>query len=104
MPKTEEKTAATKRAGFDDRGRAYKGVDPKTGERVTVVLSELKREFGPRRGEEIYIRVAEAAGLGGAFLRVDEYAPDVSLGGMDDEQAARVRDILAGRGDADEKE
>ena len=102
MPKAEEKTetkAAAQRPGFDEKGKPYKGVDPETGERRTVVLSELKREFGPKTGEEMYSRIAQVAGGGSPMLqhRVEEDARDIGLDGADEEIRVKVSAILAGK-------
>lgn len=94
MAKAEEKAPA-QRPGFDEKGKAYKGVDPETGERVTVTLEALKDEFGPKRGERMYRRVAEAAGVAGLVTAGAEYSPDISLAGMDEGTRKKVDAILS---------
>lgn len=87
----------TKKLGFDDTGKPYKGVSEK-GERITIVLSELKKEFGAKRGEEMFERIREVHSPGPAIRTdgvIDER--DLSLDGMKDEDRARVDAILAGK-------
>ena len=98
MPKAEDKQPAA-RPGFDDGGRPYKGVDPDTGKRLTVVLSELKKEFGPKKGEEMYARIRVAANGGAPLLapRVEEDARDIGLDGAPPEVMEKVQAVLEGR-------
>ena len=96
MPNDKEKAPAKSRAGFDDKGKAYPGVDPDTGERVTVTLDALKSEFGAKRGADMYRRVAEVAGGGAALLpeSVEQYPRDIGLTGADKSIIERVNAIL----------
>jgi len=97
----EKKTKAEpgRRAGFDEQGKPYKGVDPETGERLTVTLDALKDEFGPRKGEEMYRKIAAVAGGGNSSMpvRLDEGARDIGLAGADKSVLDRVHAILAGK-------
>jgi hypothetical protein len=84
-----------KRLGFNDQGKAYKGVDPKTGERVSVVLSELKHEFGAKRGEDMYFRISDVL-FPNPRIRTsgESYTPDLGLRGISEEKAAEIQKIL----------
>ena len=92
--KEKKEPAQVKRAGFDEKGKPYPGVND-AGERVTVTLDALKDEFGPKTGEKLYRRVAEAAGVGVTVTSGVEYNPDISLAGADESVRARVAEILA---------
>lgn len=93
------KVETTPRPGFDDKGKAYPGVDPETGERVTVTLEALKGEFGPKRGEEMYRQIAAVAGGGAAQMsvRLDEGSRDIGLAGADKGVLEKVSAILAAK-------
>lgn len=95
MPKTETMDTAAKKAGFNDKGEAHPGVDPKTGERVTVTLDGLKKEFGPSKGEEIYRQFARAGGVGDMFGDLAIYAPDIQIKGAPDSVQIKFDEILA---------
>jgi hypothetical protein len=84
---------ATQRPGFSKEGKAYPGVDPDTGERRALTYEGAQREFGPKRGVEVYQAVAMAGGFG----RV-EGNPDLSLVGLTGEHKERVEKILAEAG------
>lgn len=56
------KAQPARRLGFDEKGKPYRGVDPKTGERMAVVLTELQAEFGAREGLAKYIAIANLEG------------------------------------------
>jgi hypothetical protein len=59
-----EKTDIPKelRPGFNEKDEPYPGVDPSTGERVTVTLQGLKDEFGPKRGELLFRQIGQVTG------------------------------------------
>lgn len=88
--KPDTKARAAQRSGFTKEGKPYPGVDPDTGERKALTFEGAKREFGPKRGEDIYRAVAMAGGFG----RV-EGNPDLSLVGLEGEHKAGVEKILA---------
>lgn len=91
-----EKTQAVKRRlGFNDKGEAYPGVDPETGERVTVTLKALKDELGAKRGEEAYRQIAAVTGSVDVFnLDLERNAHDMQIAGADKDIVAKVNDIL----------
>lgn len=96
--KEETKTGAARpRLGFNDKGEAYPGVDPETGERVTVTLDALRREFGPKKGEEMFVRVRHAHGTGNPFDRVEVDPRDLQLTDLAPERRERINAILEGR-------
>lgn len=86
----ESKSSAANRAGFDASGKAHPGVDPETGERRAVTSDGLRKEFGSKRGPEIYEQIARAGGFG----RV-EGNPPLSLVGLTGEHKTNVEKILA---------
>jgi hypothetical protein len=81
---------AAARPGFNSQGKPYPGVDPETGERRALTYEGAQKEFGPRRGAEVYAAVAMAGGFG----RV-EGNPDLSLVGLEGEHKKQVDEILA---------
>jgi hypothetical protein len=95
----DEKQKGKRRLGFDDEGKPYKGVHPDTGERLTVTLEALKDEFGPKKGEEMYRKIAAVSGGGAAQMpiRLDEGARDIGLAGADKDVLEKVNAILAGK-------
>lgn len=93
MAENDKKTP--RRPGFNEKGEPYKGVDPKTGERKALNFEDAKKEFGPKRGEEVYREVAQAGGFG----RV-EGNPDLSLVGLPGEEKQQIERILASAGSA----
>lgn len=96
MPKANETAAA--RAGFNDKGEPFPGVNPETGERMAVTLEGLKKEFGPSKGERVYkeIRSVLTEGRSDAFTTAGSvYQPDLSLVDLKPEMRARVDEVLA---------
>lgn len=93
------KGKAAQRLGFDDKGNAYPGVNPETGERVNVNLDALKSEFGPKRGEEMFLKVAAVAGGGNPSLtlRAADYPGGIGLVGADKAVVERVNEILSAK-------
>jgi hypothetical protein len=81
---------ATQRPGFTKEGKPYPGVDSDTGERKALTFDGAQKEFGPKRGPELYYAVAMAGGFG----RV-EGNPDLSLIGLDGEHKKKVDALLA---------
>lgn len=77
-------------AGFTKENKPYPGVHPDTGERKAVTYEGLQKEFGPKRGADLYMEIARVGGFGYV-----EGNPALSLVGMDDEHAARVKKVLA---------
>lgn len=95
-----EKAAKTVRPGFDADGKAYPGVDEKTGERVSVTLEGLQKELGPKKGEEAYLRIAGLDG-GKHFFNPNSEAtnfrPPLGLAGLDADTRKQVDAILSGK-------
>lgn len=94
----ENKTAAkTLKAGFNDKGEAYAGVDPDSGVRVAVVLSGLQDEFGKKKGEEMYRQVANVRN-GSIFFNPNteatDYTPNLPIHNLSPEVRAEVDAIL----------
>jgi hypothetical protein len=94
---TTSKAAKAKKAGFDAEGKAYPGVHPETGERVTVTLGALKKEFGAKKGEEMYRSIAGVTQTVGMFDSLEQYAPDIQIAGMSPEIQFKVNEILTGK-------
>lgn len=69
------KAAAKKRPGFNDEGKPFPGVHAESGERMAVTLKGLQDEFGDKRGEAMFAKIAEAGGYG----RASDLATDASL-------------------------
>jgi len=98
MPKASDKADATETpisapwrgAGFTKDNKPYPGVDPKTGERKSVTREGLQKEFGPKRGAELYDEIAIAGGHG----RVEGF-PALLLVDLDAEHDAKVKELLA---------
>lgn len=90
---TEARAAAAQRPGFTREGKPYPGVDPKTGERRALTLEGAKKEFGPKRGEEVYLEVMRAGGYG------EIHPNDLLLDGLSGEHRERVDEILRDAGD-----
>lgn len=84
-----------KRLGF--KGKVpYPGVDPKTGERITVTLQALKDEFGDRGGE-MYRSIGQITGARDPFKSLAEYAPDISLVGASKDILFKVDEVLSAK-------
>lgn len=88
------KDAAIKRVGFDDKGVAYPGVDPETGERKAVTFEGLKKEFGAKDGERIYFEISRIGGHGVEPSAPIDFRPDLSLN-MPKDKRAEVEKVLA---------
>lgn len=84
-------------AGFNDKGEAYPGVDPDTGERVTVTLEGLKKEFGPKAGEVKYRAIGQALGVIDGFASLEQYAPDIQVKGVSNELQFKVDEVLSAK-------
>lgn len=77
----------------------FKGIDPDTKERVSVNLPALKKEFGEKKGMEMYTKIAK---LGGFFDPGMEpvgsnFFPDLSLEGMNSDTKTKIDAILKGK-------
>lgn len=94
--KTEE-TKAKRRPGFQDDGKTpYPGVDPESGERVTVTLQALRDEFGKAKGEEMYQQIGMVTGSVDFFGRtLEAHAPDLQIKGANKDVVEKVSEILA---------
>jgi hypothetical protein len=89
-----QKSTPQKRAGFNDKGKAYPGVDPNTGERKAITFDGLKAEFGAEEGERIYWEIAEA----GQFInRSHPFSalPDLNIMYLKGDAKAQVEKSLA---------
>lgn len=93
---TDAKPKKTK-AGFDDKGKPYPGVHPDTGERWTVTLEGLKKEFGPKVGEVKYRAIGQALGVIDGFAPLEQYSPDILIRGVSNELQFKVDEILAAK-------
>jgi hypothetical protein len=94
MAETKE-TKAKRGLGFKDDGEAYPGVDPKTGERVTVTLAALKSEFGSAKGAKMYERIFETVFTNPRPMTAGaEHNPDIQIVGASDDVRAEVQRIL----------
>jgi hypothetical protein len=93
---TPTKPAAPK-PGFNAKGEEFPGVDPDTGERVTVTFEGLKQEFGDEKGASLYRQIAGIRG-GSQFFHPDmestNYHPALSIAGLNNEDLATVTSIL----------
>lgn len=92
----EAKLKKTK-SGFNDKGEAYPGVNPETGERVTVTLEGLKKEFGPKAGEVKYRAIGQALGVRDAFAPLEQYSPDIQIKGISNELQFKVDEVLSAK-------
>lgn len=84
-------------AGFNAEGKAFPGVNAETGERVTVTLEGLKKEFGPKAGEVKYRAIGEALGVIDGFAPLAQYAPDIQITGVSNELQFKVDEVLAAK-------
>lgn len=85
----------TQKLGFTDKGKAYPGVHPDTGERVTISLEALKDEFGPKTGEKMYQQIRDALASNPTMnMQGEKYHPDLQLSGIEDDVRAKVDAIL----------
>ena len=71
--------------------------------RVVATLEGLKREYGPKRGEELYYQLGEALGSVSRSTGVN-YTPDISLVGIDRDQQAAVDKAFAAADKGKDKE
>lgn len=62
VPRAEVVKKAPRRSGFNEQGNPYPGVDPKTGERLTIVLDALIAEFDVAEGLAKYRAIASLEG------------------------------------------
>lgn len=94
MSSTEADVKAKKaKPGFDDKGKPYPGVS-ETGERVTVTLEGLKKEFGPKAGETKYRAIGQALGVIDGFAPTEQYHPDIQIAGISNELQFKVDEVL----------
>lgn len=73
-----------------------KGVDPDTKERVAISLAVLKKEHGEKKAKVMYRKIAVAGGFFDPNVEPmgSDFAPDLSLDGMNKEARAKVDAIL----------
>lgn len=73
-----------------------KGIDPDTGELLTVSLAVLQKQHGKDKGLKLYGRIARAGGFGDPNSEPSGsvYFPDLSLEGMDKAARTKVEAIL----------
>jgi hypothetical protein len=105
----DKKKVAERRIGFYKKNIPYKGVDPKTGERMSVVLEELNKEFGVKEGVAKYYASANLEGesvnpqtgetITGRYFFDPEveknYRPDLVVASLPEAVRAKVDEILS---------
>jgi hypothetical protein len=111
MAETTKKDTAQKerRLGFNEKGKPFKGVDPRTGERMSVVLDELIEEFGVKEGVAKYYAICALEGetvnrqtgevsTGRFFFDPNTekgYRPDLVVASLPADARAQVNEILS---------
>lgn len=86
--------APKNRPGFNEKGEAYPGVDPESGERMAVTYEGLQDEFGKKRGEEIYFEISRLGRYGITELNTTDTYPDLSLSGLKEKARDKVDQLF----------